>query len=648
MPNIAYGDLRSNKNPVDWKSVNYDYDYPLDLDLKPGTEFHDKLVDKVMKRARESANLIGTRHPAWNNIDRVLTAYALTDDDEKDIVEEDSRKPVTIVFPYSYALLETILSYMVAAFLQDPIFRYVGSSPEDTIGAIQLEKVIAHHCYRSKVGLALHTFFRDCFSYGFGVAAPGWRVERGIQYKKQPFLNRMFGGEDRYPEEAILFEGNELLNIDPYYSLPDPNVPIHDVQRGEFFGWLEEDNYLDMLSEEKESEELFNVKYLKHLMRRKTSLYSEDASAREEKVAGPYKSRDSELTTGVDKINMFVKLIPEEWGLGDEEYPEKWKFTVVADEVLVEARPVDLSHNRFPIATAAPDFDGYSTTPISRLEILYGLQHILDWLFNSHIANVRKAVNDMLVVDPYIVNVNDLKDPKPGKIIRTRRPVWGKGVKDAVQQLAVNDITRANISDGAFIMEYMQKVAAADDASMGHLRRGGPERLTGAEFEGTRQGAFSRLERVARVIGLQGMQDIGYFFAAHTQQLMSEEVYVNTTGEWQKRLEQEFGRSKDNRMKVTPYDLLVNYDITVRDGSVPGNNFSRIWIDMFKIVADHPELQNKFDIVRIFKHIARNSGAKNVEEFEREPTTAAVIPDQQIINAAQTGDLRPIRGGQAL
>jgi hypothetical protein len=124
----------------------------------------------------------------------------------------------------------------------------------------------------------------------------------------------------------------------------------------------------------------------------------------------------------------------------------------------------------FPVAVAAPDFDGYSPTPMSRLEILYGLQEVLDFLFNSHVANVRKAVNDMIIVDPQLVNINDLKDPKPGKLIRLRRPAWGRGVKDVAMQLGINDITRANIADSSYIVNWMQKIAATDDPMMGSLR----------------------------------------------------------------------------------------------------------------------------------------------------------------------------------
>jgi hypothetical protein len=251
----------------------------------------------------------------------------------------------------------------------------------------------------------------------------------------------------------------------------------------------------------------------------------------------------------------------------------------------------------------------------------------------------------MFIVDPYIVNVDDLKNPKPGKIIRTRRPVWGKGVKDAIQQFAVNDITRNNISDVTFIVEYMHRISSVDDAVMGTLRSGGPERLTGTEFEGTRAGMVSRMERIAKVIGLQAMQDIGYFFASHTQQLMKRETYVNITGEWFERLMEEYGPkvaglAKNQRLKVSPDEIMIDYDVRVRDGSVPGGNFSKVWMEMFKVMAQYPELQQSFDIVRVFNHIARNSGAKNVSEFRK--INVGTMPDEQVMQQAAAGNLIPM------
>jgi hypothetical protein len=517
---------------------------------------------------------------------------------------------------------------MIAAFFRDPIFRYEGYSPDDVIGSILMEQVINLHCNKFKVMLNLHTQFRDAFSYGFGAVIPTWKTTANG-----------------------LYSGNALENIDPYLFLPDPNVPINRLQDGEYVSWISDNNYLDLLAEEYNGTDLFNVQYLRRLVNKRTAIKVGDSSNRTIKT-GESKAEDAALSS-VDELFMYVKIIPSEWGVGNSDKPEKWFFRLAADCVLISARPADFDHDKFPVAVCAPDFDGYSSSPLSRLELLAGLQGTVDWLFNSHVANVRKAINDMIIYDPLLVNSADLRDPKPGKLIRIRRAGWGKGVQDSIKQLNVQDITRNHINESSWIVDWMQKIGATDDATMGSLRSGGPERLTKAEFQGTASGAVSRLERIAKIIGLQSMQDIGEFFAAHTQQMMTDDVFVKITGNWQDVLLDELGGDiSRGRIKVSPQQLDVFYDVVVRDGTIPGSNFSDVWMQMFNNIIQVPELSQQFDIVKIFKHIARNAGAKNVNEFVRRGggMTTSTMPDEDIANQVQAGNLVPFnqQGGQGV
>lgn len=647
MPSTVQGNIDGKR--ADYLDVEYNYDYPEGLDLRPSSDLHKKLVSRIMQRARAAQTELSKRFSSWESVDHVLTAYIPADDKEKAVKEADSRKPVSIIFPYSYAMMESLLAYLMAAFGQDPIFRYEGVSPEDTVGAMLMELVIQIHCNKTKVALGLHTKFRDSLGYGIGVSSPTWVVKRGF---KSVFRQGTVYGADgelfsekgyRDNVETVLFEGNALSNIDPYHYLPDPNVSAHDIQSGEFVGWLRKDNRLSLLREEQSDEDMFNAKYLNNVSSGKSSLATE-SHGRTRKTTGDSYIQESVDNNRVDVIVMYVDLIPKDWSLSDSEDPEKWCFNLAADKLILKAYPTKFNHGMYPVSVAAPDFDGYTSTPMSRLEILYGLQEVLDFLFNSHIANVRKAVNDMIIVDPQLVNINDLKDPKPGKLIRLRRPAWGRGVKDVAQQLVINDITQANIADSSYIVNWMQKIAATDDPVMGSLRMGGPERLTKGEFMGTQAMGHSRLSRIASIIGLQAMQDIGYMFATHTQQLMDQETYVRAVGRWQDSLMLEYGVRRGGRIKVTPQDVLVDYDLFVRDGSVPGSNFSEGWLQLFNILAGSEELMQQFDMTRIFMHIARMMGAKNVEDFRRNVGQANVstMQDEEAMRQVERGNLVPL------
>lgn len=647
MPYIVTGEPGGQK--VDYTQENFDYDYPHGLNLKPGSKLHDKLKNKIWQRARESRNEMSKRFDSWNAIDQTLTVYIPTDLKEDIIKQKDSRKPVSIVFPYSYSVLESLLTYMSMAFFQDPIFRYEGVEDDDTIGGMLMELVVRMHCIKNKVALNVHTSIRDSLAYGVGIGIPEWSTRYGkVPVKSTVNTISELGSQSNEQVtfiNSLIFEGNELNNIDPYMWLPDVSVSSNNIQKGEYNGWLDRDNYMNMLSEENEPDSsLFNVRYLK-TKKNKRSALSTDQSQRNRKFGGEAKTLTgaTESLNPVDNIKMYVNLIPKEWELGDGESPEKWFFSLSSDDVITECYRADHNHGMYPIAVASPEFDGYSITPIARLEILQGLQGVLDFLFNSHIANVKKSINDMFVVDPYLININDLKDPEAGKLIRMRRPAWGHGVKGAVEQLKVQDITRGNIGDSSYITQLMDRIAGTDPSMQGALRTGGPERLTKGEFQGTRGSAVSRLQRLAMVIGMQFMQDIGEQFAVHTQQYMKKETYVSIVGRYEKQLFERFNRKK---VRVSPIDLSVATDLIVRDGSIPGGNFSDAWMQMFQIIGSSEQLTQQFDVFRIFTHIASELGAKNVEDFKRnvDQIQTQTMPDEQVAAQAQAGNLVPIGG----
>jgi hypothetical protein len=644
----AYGQYGSSN--ITSLDVKYNYEYPMGLDLSPNSALSKKICTEVMARARLSYEKMSARHSSWNQIDRVLTAYVPLDVMEKQVKAKDARKPVSIVVPYAYATLETLLTYLVSTFLSGTIFQYDGTGPEDLVGAALLEKVIDQQCNRAKVALNLHTLFRDSLAYSIGASACSWEKKTGKRTvpKEQGFFsflgNFVKTGMKNASVETIMYEGNKLKNIDPYCYLPDPSVSVHAVQDGEFIGWFERTSILSLLSSESTSEDVFNVRYLKHL-NAKSSLISQDNSKRNERFnTSTGREESSSIKTPADVIYMYCTIIPKDWGLGDAEYPEKWYFAISGDHVVIECRPIGLNHNLYPIGVASPDFDGYSASPVSRIEMMYGLQETLDWLFSSHIANVRKAINDMLIVDPYLLNMQDLESPEPGKIIRLRRAGWGKGVEGAVKQLAVQDVTRGNIADSNYIIELMNRCSASNDSLQGITRKTS-ERITATEIQSDRSSTLSRLERMAKVISMQAMYDISYLFAAHTQQLMTQDTYVKVVGDWPELLQGI--QTPDNRIPVSPTDLMVGYDVKLKDAMDKSGGNGQEWVSLYQILAQNPMLGQQFDMVRIFKHIAVLMGASDVNNFVAQGGNIqqSMVPDQTVLDEAQKGNLVPIQQG---
>src|SRR4030042_5489070 len=114
MPNILTNPLY--KPGTTYPSEGFGYNYPNDWDLRPGSTLHEKIKTEILNRARMSANSMSVRFNSWNEVDKKMNMFISTTEDEDEVKDKDPNKPISIVFPYSYAIEETLMAYMVAAF----------------------------------------------------------------------------------------------------------------------------------------------------------------------------------------------------------------------------------------------------------------------------------------------------------------------------------------------------------------------------------------------------------------------------------------------------------------------------------------------------------------------------------------------------
>lgn len=651
MPVVVQGNYMGGIPSVQsLQSADYDYTYPNGLNLKPGSELHEKLKASIFVRAQQSQDMMKLRYPVWDEVDKMLTAYVKPPASRT----EKQKRLSYMVIPVGYAALETMLTYLMAAFFEDPILRYEGNGPEDVLGAILLEKVIALQSRKCKLGLALHTQWRDALAYGFGASAVIWNVKRGkvVQKRESGIYSLVSGlfkvkGFNRSLVDDVVYEGNKVINIDPRRYLPDPNVAVHNIDEAEFVGFIDDTNRITLLSRERDNEGYFNCKYLKHISGKSNLVETPSDTGR-----NIHSADISGATQPVDLIYMYIDLVPSEFGVGKSDYPEKWLFCLAGDQVIIRAQPMGLAHDKFPITVAAPEYTGRDQTPISKIEQVYNLQKTIDWLFTSHISNVSKSINNMLVIDPSMVNINDLASPEPGGLIRLRKSYWGSGrAKDAIHQLTVDDITTRHISDAGALYELMKVVTGAQDALQG-IGRKTSARVTAQEAKDTRIGALSRLEGMAQIISMQSILDTAYLFASHTQQLQTQEVYVKATGRWEEVLRKDFGDQIGamDRMKASPDQILVDYDLIMRDGSIPSGANASLWTAILQIIGSSPQLQQVFNVAAIGKHTFREMGAKNIDDFIiKNPTGGEVgvqlAPMEQIQGEVGKGNLIPTKPG---
>jgi hypothetical protein len=637
---------KSPRNPNNSKIEFTDYSllkqeygkkYPEGLNFDPDGELHQRVLKLVLESSKASYDVISTRFPTWKEIDQKLTVFVDLDESEQAIKDADKSKPVSIVVPLSYATREILLTYWVTAFLNPPYFKYAPSEDsEDQLKAMLLEAIISQHCIKSKAALALHTMWSSVFTYGFGVAAPFWKTSKAFR-NTYIDLNgqRIKSGR----EEIIKFKGNALQPIDPYNFLPNPYTPVQNIDEMEDAGMVERTNYYSLLLQEATDQTLFNVKFLEKIPARTSSYYSgDDVNSGRYSKTGISTDTQSSSNRPVDIITHYRWLIPSEVGLGNSQVPELYRFKVAADRVIISAGPTELNHNSIPFASMCPDTDGFTTLPVSVLEREFGLQHGIDWLWKSHTAAIRKSVNNMFVIDPSQVNMEDFVDSRFGLLARTMPSAWGKGVKDIVEQIPVTDITKNNIYDINFLMG-IDSLVFTNDQSKGVIDRSG-ERVSAQEARDTRTSFLSKMEKAARIAAIQGHNSISEQMGFNTQQFMDSDEVVKTVGGLRELLNTTYGVDTDF-LNVEPQAIDFRFDIMPNDGSIPGGMFADSWIQLLQVGASNQDLMENLDFTRAWLHIAGLLGEKHPDQFLKQQFTSRVETSEKIEKGVQAGNIVP-------
>lgn len=654
-------------------AVDFQYEYPRGLDLHPSSELSKRIVGKVMERARASKRVLDGVKDQWRKMDWTLTAYMPADADDRKVMDSDSRKPVTVVIPMTFAARELYLTYMNSAFFSRPeIHRYDGvGGREKIIRAAMMERVIAKQDQWFKAPQALLTMMGNSFTYGIGMVSPMWKKSKARVANTEQvdaILSELLGGSGidarsgdtlRFFEETLLQEGNSLRPLDPYRLLLDPSTPILNQQEAEWVGWMWEESAFKGLSVEEDPEEFqFNARYV-HMLAEQgaatSSLWDFDADGRGDKVLfdGTRSLANEVKSKNVHNITMLQEMIPALEGIGDEMTPRKYVVTVAADTVIRQLTPLNLDHGMYNIATCAPNSNGHDIVPTSHLMTTYGIQLLVDFMVKSRTDNIRKVINDMIIYDPSMIDQEDIMNPGPGKLIRLMQPSFGQGNLDAyIKQLNVVDVTAGHSRDIEQYISLMQRANGTEDIAFGDLSNL-PERPTATGINAAQQGGLSRLQFLASKISMQAMQDIAFQEAYNTIQFMSQEVFVKMQGRQEKYLRREFGISPETEeILVSPFDMEPSFDVFPHTGANPAaddlgamQGFMSTAISVEGVAA---QMFDGIDLQGIFLQFMRKSGFEDIQEFIQEQPAGAqanldlqALPDDQVQEQVQAGNIVP-------
>jgi hypothetical protein len=615
---------------------------PIDM-MKPTSDLHARVLNHLLSRKSDSERAMAKFHPRWRANEMRNQAWLDLRNYEKLVKEaNDSGRPpkaVDIAIPYSFATLSTISTYMLQVFAGRKPHLQVGTYGTALESAQKLEIVLQYQNDHNRVIKEWWKWFNDMGLYGVGILVNRWRVKQALRTRPamKPVIDLQTGDftseEFREQQLQVIYEGSEIFAQDPFMFLPDPRVPMSEVaQRGEYVIWRNFDGKHGLKRAENNgllkwvdaAPESIGQSSSGQLLSARSLLAGGDPHA-----GGPW---DWQMiaSSGQYQVDTYsVELIPRELGIGRSNNVEKWIFTVLNDAQIVQAEQQLDDHGEHPVVISEPYGMGYAFGAPGMSDYVGPLQDSMSWFLNSHMENVRTAINNQFVVDPFAVEMQDVRRPGPGKTIRLKRSAINRDVRAAIQQLPVQDITRGNVEDMNVFFDIGQRISAVTENILGLQAQGG--RKTATEVRTSFEAAASRLAAVTRVVSAQGMTALASQMSLNTQQWMSEEFYVRVVG----------SDGAIHPLVISPDSLVGDFYFPVHDGTLPLDKIAMmdIWKEILVGVLQDPELRQTYSVPKLFEFIAELGGAKNIRSFRLQQMDRGQIQQQ-----AQQGNLAPIPG----
>lgn len=610
--------------------------------LDVGSDRHSKILSAFQDRLRLGRSGHNQRTTLWAQNEDVMKAYIPeTDNDNlrKQAKKVDGNPQyTTIEVPYSYAMMLTLHTYLTSIFLsRTPIMQVSGRHGESQQAEQSIEALLDYQITTGGNIPALYIWILDPLRYGVGIVGQYWDDEQIAVSSRVP-VAREFLGQPIPGTEAMKtiqqlirgYSGTRLYNIRPQDFYHDPRVPIWRMQEGEFC------IRFDQIGWNKAKERERNGAYFNLAQAAKNA-----AQPRFREMGSPrtHLANDSTVDQSImrdsngnpTRLNLhefYWEIVPSEYGLGDGKVAEKWVFTICNENTVIGCQPLGMLHNKWPFDVLEYEIGGYELFNRSVLEIAQTLNDTLTWLFNSHFFNVRKTLNDQFFVDPTMVEMRDLEDPNPGRLVRLKPAAYGKPVDQFVKQFPTVDVTRQHVQDSGMVADLLQKLLGSNENLMGNTQG---SRHTATEVRSATSNAVNRIKTVGEWMSATGFSPMAQKMIQMTQQMYDDERKFKIVGDltqWGERF-----------ITVTPDQIAGFYDFVPVDGTMPIDRYAQanLWQQLLGGVAQLPQIMGAYDMPKIFAFVAQLAGLKNINQFRLQ-----IIPDAQARLQAASGQSVPL------
>ncbi len=571
--------------------------------LFQSVDFDRSIVQYAVNRMLASELSMSNNISSWTAAERQYNAELIQKPEDIDRKKNAKDSPIYVPLriPYTYAAVQTYLTYLLALFTKRrPMFQLMGANPTHEETAKMMENVLHNNAINRGYVIQLHTWLRDALIYNRGIIWRDWykQITKKVRITQQQLNGQPIGEPIKELVEQIDDEGNDIFTSSPFDTYFDPGVTMQKFQEGEFVARVYYQTWTKVL-ESVQKGIYWNV--LDRIPLTSTTAWKNRLRG----VLPGTEQNTSQIGNRhptVEIIDMIVRLVPVDWQLGSSIFPEFWRLRIANGATVLRAEKLNIFE--FPCYVIEPEFDGRTLHTKGLIQMMEPLQEVLSWLINSHMDSVRRTINNKLIIDPSMVEWDDVVSNRP--YIRMSKRGYGRQPSQTMHQLQVHDVTQTHLRDIEIVTDLLTKISAATENFMGVVNQGG--RKTATEVRTSNTLAGSRIEKVALVIGHQGYIPLTRGLVNGIQDNLSIGLYYR-----------DFVQSDGtNQIQITPDQIKDgHFSYPPVDPTIPVDRqaIAQTWGQLIGIVGQSPALAQTYDVGKMINEWAELGGIKNLDTF---------------------------------
>lgn len=605
---------------------------------------HLKLLRHIIERMQMAREVRDTFAQRLRNIDIDVHGFVNLSDEDRERMRENrngrgGQKPVDVNLPMAEAKLDEMITFLAEVFWPSSGMFQANAAVDQQAAANGLVKSLKTQAKKRQHYSKIVKWFYEALRYNFAAFAIEWVQEAGFKIKNGA------GRAPQVAEDPIIFEGNELDNLDPYNTFYDIScAPSEIAAKGEYFADVKlfskfsikkmaakGDLYgIERFINKSGGQMGTSVTYFEeHPVVRRD--YNTISGSNTDWLRFATGGRYGTIGNGIELIRFWTWINPSEFGLSDDDEMQIWRFKVANHLYITDCEHLTNAHNRLPICITIPFDDNLRLQHKSAAEMLVDYNRFASFLMNTHQTATRRKLFGVTIYDPSIVDLQ-----QQGTEVAGRIPLlpagWGKKPEEAVHVYNDAPDTDHLVDQADKVYDMMNKILPTNiQNQVADL-----ERATEFQAAATVQGANRRQFKMAKVIDDQAITSYRYMMIYNTLQYQTKPVnIVGPDGKTQ---------------QVTP-DQLRDLDLeeVIGDGIQGIDKIITMHLmqNMLNSILQNKDAATELDVVKFMNYVTQLAGENvDLNQFRKTQPTQQEQHDQSMDTAGAAADLAQAAQGQ--